>query len=77
MANPLFNEQMNNSFMQKFNIFKQNPMQFLANSKINVPQQFANDPHGAVQYMLNNGQMTQEQLNSLTQMAQKMGIKLS
>jgi len=62
--------------MNQFNSFKQNPMQFLMNSKINIPQQFANDPHGAVQYMLNNGQMTQEQLNHLTQMAQKMGVKL-
>lgn len=76
MANPLFNEQMTNGFMNQFNAFKQNPIQFLMNRKINIPQQFANDPHGAVQYMLNNGQMSQEQLNSLTQMAQKMGIKL-
>ena len=77
MGNPLFNEQMNQGFMAKFNAFKQNPMQFLMQNKINIPQQYANDPHGAVQYMLNNGQMSQEQLNSLTQMAQKMGIKLS
>lgn len=76
MANPLFNEQMNKGFMNQFNQFKQNPMQFLVNHRVNIPQQFANDPHGAVQHMLNNGQMTQQQLNSLTQMAQKMGIKL-
>ena len=76
MANRLFNEQMNKGLMNQFNSFKQNPMQFLAQSKINIPQQFANDPHGAVQYMLNNGQMTQEQLNHLTQMAQRMGVKL-
>ena len=75
MANRLFNEQMNKGLMNQFNSFKQNPMQFLAQSKINIPQQFANDPHGAVQYMLNNGQMTQEQLNHLTQMAQRMGVK--
>ncbi len=76
MANPLYNEQMNKGFMNQFNAFKQNPMQFLMRSKINIPQEYANDPHGAVQYMLNNGQMTQQQLNSLTQMAQRMGIKL-
>lgn len=76
MGNPLYNEQMNHSFMSKFNLFKQNPMQFLMQNRVNIPQQFANDPHGAVQYMLNNGQMTQEQLNSLTQMAQRMGVKL-
>lgn len=76
MANPLFNEQMQKGFMNQFNSFMQNPMQFLTQRKINIPQQFANDPHGAIQYMLNNGQMTQEQLNRLTQMAQRMGIKL-
>ena len=76
MANKLFSEQMNNGFMAKFNAFKQNPMQFLMQNNLNIPQQFTNDPHGAVQHMLNSGQMSQEQLNRLTQMAQKMGIKL-
>ena len=76
MANPLFNEQMTRSLMPQFNSFMKNPMQFLMQRKINIPQQFSNDPHGAIEYMLNNGQMTQQQLNSLTQMVQKMGIKL-
>lgn len=76
MANKLFSEQMNKGFMAKFNTFKQNPMQFLMQNNLNIPQQFANDPHGAVQHMLNSGQMSQEQLNRLTQMAQRMGIKL-
>ena len=76
MANPLFNEQMTRNLMPQFNSFMKNPMQFLMQRKINIPQQFSNDPHGAIEYMLNNGQMTQQQLNSLTQMAQKMGIKL-
>ena len=62
--------------MAKFNAFKQNPMQFLMKNNLNIPQQFANDPQGAVQHMLNSGQMSQEQLNRLTQMAQKMCIKL-
>lgn len=77
MGNPLFKEQANKQFTNQFNMFKQNPMQYLMQNKINIPQEYANDPHGAVQYMLNNGQMTQEQLNSLTQMAQKMGVNLS
>lgn len=76
MANKLYNEQMNKGFMAKFNAFKQNPMQFLMQNNLNIPQQFANDPQGAVQHMLNSGQMSQEQLNRLTQMAQRMGIKL-
>lgn len=76
MANPLFQEQMNNNIMGEFNTFIQNPIQFLTQRKINIPQQFANDPHGAIQHLLNNGQMKQDDLNRIMNMAQKMGIKL-
>lgn len=78
MTNRLYQQMQPNqpNPMNQFNTFMQNPIQFLMERKINIPQQFANDPHGAVQYMLNNGQMSQEQLNKLTQMAQKMGVKL-
>ena len=76
MANPLFQEQMNNNMMGQFNTFIQNPMQFLMQRKINIPEQYSNDPHGAVQYLLNNGQMNQDSLNKMMSMAQKMGIKL-
>ena len=75
MANRLYNEQMQNNMMSQFGNFMQNPMQFLTQRKINVPQQFANDPHGAVQYLLNNGQMSQEQLNGFMRKAQQMGVK--
>lgn len=76
MANPLFQEQMTNNLMGQFNTFMQNPMQFLMQKKINIPQEYANNPQGAVQHLLNNGQMKQEDLNRMIDMAQKMGIKL-
>jgi hypothetical protein len=76
MANPLFQEQMNNGMQNQFNTFMQNPMQFLMQRKINIPNQYANDPHGAVQYLLNNNQMSQESLNRIMTLAQKMGFKL-
>lgn len=75
MANPLFQEQMTNNIMGQFNTFIQNPLQFLMQRKINIPEQYSNDPHGAVQYLLNNGQMNQESFNKMMNMAQKMGIK--
>lgn len=75
MANPLFNEQAQQGMMGQFNSFMQNPMDYLLQRKINIPQQYKNDPHGAVEYLLNNGQMSQEQLNSLMKRAQQMGIK--
>jgi len=60
-----------------FNQFIQNPIQWLMQKQITIPQEYANDPHGAVQYLLNNGKMTQEQLNMLTRKANELGIKLS
>ena len=78
MANSLFN-QMNpqNNMMQQFQSFQQNPMQFLLRNKVNIPDEFQNDPKGAIQYLMNQGKMSQGQFNQLSQMAQRMGIKLN
>lgn len=76
MANNLFSEMQNNNIMTQFNQFKSNPMQFLTNRKINIPREYSNNPQQAVQYLLNNGQMSQQALNGMIQMANKMGIKL-
>ena len=71
MINPL-NAQMISQFQQ----FKQNPAQFLLTRNVNIPQQFQNDPRGAVQYLLSNGQMSQNTYNNLSQMVMGMGGKL-
>jgi hypothetical protein len=66
-----------NSMQNQYSQFTQNPLQFIMQRKgISIPQEFQNDPHGAVQYLLDNGQMSQAQLNRLSQIAQSMGIKL-
>lgn len=83
MANRLYEQQMQNGnpFMAQSNPINQlaamrsNPMQFLASRGLNIPQQYANDPKGAVQYLMNNGQMNQGLLNNLMQRAQMMGYK--
>ena len=77
MANNLYNT-LNpmGGVAQQFQAFRNNPMQFLVQKRINIPQQYMNDPRGAVQYLMNNGQMSQEQFGRLTQMAQQMGIRL-
>ncbi len=79
MNNPLQNSSIGNTnqMSNMFNSFMQNPMQFLMQRKINIPQQYQNDPHGAVQYLLNNGQMRQEDFNRLSQIANQMGVKLN
>lgn len=71
MINPM-NAQMISQFQQ----FKQNPAQFLLTRNVNIPQQFQNDPRGAVQYLLSNGQMSQNTYNNLSQMVMGMGGKL-
>ena len=61
--------------MQQFSEMQQNPMGFLASRGLNIPQQYANDPKGAVQYLLTNGKMNQGMLNNLIQRAQAMGFR--
>ena len=77
-GNPLANTSLApNNENNMFNQFMQNPIQWLMEKQITIPQEYANNPQGAVQYLLNSGKMTQEQLNMLTQKANQLGIKLS
>ena len=59
-----------------FKTFMKNPMQFLLNRKINLPEQYANNPQEAVRYLMNSGQMSQETFENLKAKAAKMGINL-
>jgi len=78
MSSNLYNSMQQNSMQNQYNQFMQNPLQFILQKKgISVPPDFQNDPRGAVQYMLSNGQMSQQQFNQLSSMAQSMGIKLN
>ena len=65
-----------NNMIQQFRTFMQNPMQYMIQRRMNIPQQYMNDPRGAVQYLIQNGQMTNEQFNYLSQMAKNMGINI-
>lgn len=58
-------------FMNQFQGFMQNPMQYMMSRKLNIPQSMMNNPSEAIQHLLNNGQMTQEQYNSLQKMAKQ------
>lgn len=71
MANPLFKNQL----MTQFNQFKSNPMSFLLQRNVNIPQQYQNNPEEAVKYLMNNGMMSQEQYNQLNQIAQSLGLR--
>ena len=65
-----------NPMMGQFKQFMQNPMQFLVQHKLNIPQEYANDPRSAIEYLVKSGQRTQGQYNWIMQMANQMGIKL-
>jgi len=59
---------MSNMF-QQFQLFKQNPMQWLASKGMDVPQNIANNPDAIAQYLMNTGKLTQQQYNQAAQMA--------
>ena len=73
--NPIFeatnnqNPKSPNDIVRQFGSFKQDPFGFMMKRKgINIPQ-------AAVQYLLNSGQMSQEQLTYIQNVAHNMGIK--
>ena len=69
MANNMINNQM-------FGMFMQNPLQFLLQRKINIPQEYANNPQGAVQYLMSTGKMSQMTFENLRNQASQMGVNL-
>ena len=58
--------------MGQFRGFMNNPLQYMASRKMNLPQNWMQDPNGAIQQMMNSGAMTQRQYNDLNQMAQNL-----
>lgn len=60
-----------NNLLQQFQMFRQNPMQWLMSRGMNVPQEIANNPNAIVQHLMNTGQITQAQYNQASQMARQ------
>ena len=70
--NPLINKNTNNkpmNFGQLYSQVMQNPTAFL--SQLGIPANI-NTPQGAVQYLLNSGKITQEQVNQAQIKAQQL-----
>lgn len=65
---------MNNpmNIMGMYQQFRQNPMQFLMSKGLNIPQQHMNNPNDAIQYLMNNGRISQEQYNRANQQMRAM-----
>ena len=52
--------------------FIQNPMQYILKSRLNIPQDFQGDANDMIQYLLNTGQLTQDQFNRVNKEAQRL-----
>ena len=65
--NKLYQETQQNNIMSKAQQLVQ---------QLNVPQQIQNDPHQIVNFLMQNGKISQDKLNWAMQIAQKMGVKL-
>ena len=59
--------------MQMLPQIKANPMQFLLQRKLNIPQGMTNDPNAIINHLLQTSQVSQAQMNNAYQMAQQMG----
>lgn len=60
-----------NQLMGMLSQFKQNPMQFLMQRKMNIPQNISADPQAILNHLLQTGQVSQQQVNAAYQMAQR------
>ena len=60
-------------FMGQFQGFMQNPMQYMIQRKLNLPQNInpMQNPQAAIQYLMNSGKLDQQTYNQLQQMAQQ------
>lgn len=59
------------NIMDMLQQFRQNPMQMLLQSRMNVPQNIVNDPHAILNHLLQTGQISQQQVNNAYRMAQQ------
>jgi hypothetical protein len=55
--------------MQMVQSIQQNPVQFLQSRGFNIPQNI-NDPNSIIQYLMNTGQVTQDQYQNVRRMMQ-------
>ena len=59
-----------NNPMQLLSMLKQNPIQFLQQAGLNIPNNL-NDPNAIIQHLMNSGQISQQRYDQARQIAQK------
>lgn len=61
-----------NQMLGMLSQLKQNPMQFLMQRRMNLPQGMnMNDPQAILNHLVQTGQVSQDQINQAYQMAQR------
>lgn len=55
---------------QGFMQFANNPMQYMINR--GIPQNIASNPQNVIQYLMNNGQLSQQQYNNIVNQANQL-----
>lgn len=68
MPNPMMGM---GNMMGMLSQLKQNPIQFLMQRRMNLPQGIPNDPQAILNHLVSTGQVSQEQVNQAYQMAQR------
>ncbi len=61
--------------LQMIQQIKSNPIQFLTQQGVNVPQNIINDPDAIIQNLMNSGRFTQEQYNNAVKQANQLGFR--
>ena len=56
---------MNMDLKSAINAVKSNPAQFLLNTRFNIPNNIGNNPQSIVQYLVNSGQVTSQQVEQI------------
>ena len=79
MANSVY-EQLNGNNSQpdmqsQFQLFRQNPIQFMAQRNLNIPSEYQNDPHSAVNYLIQSGRMNSGAFQKVMGTLQRMGFR--
>lgn len=57
------------NLISQFSGFCKNPMQYMMQCKMQIPQEYLNNPNQAIQYLMNSGKLSQEQYNLAVQQA--------
>jgi len=59
------------NMLGQFRGFMGNPMGYIAQKNMGIPQEYMNNPDEAIQYLMNTGKLTQQQYNELNKTAKQ------